>query len=173
MDRYRDQIVTCDVDVSLHSKTLFIYNYYNNGTRTHCCVQLPVSKLVSCAFSPIPIMSLFIYLSPLFFKATCTDVLVIQRSCPASGESHRPDFLGESLARETSLGQEALRRVRAQEPHKEIAWLREAKLLYRSRCGKDAYEIRLRLYIQLFYHRYLTSGGRYLWFYKHIIVTYR
>ena len=35
-DRYRDQIVTCDVGVSLHSKTHPLFMKYSNGTSTQC-----------------------------------------------------------------------------------------------------------------------------------------
>ena len=52
-DGYRDQIVTCDVDVSLHSKTYSLFMKYSNGTSTVLCISL--SELVSCAFSTIPI----------------------------------------------------------------------------------------------------------------------
>ena len=52
-DGYRDQIVTCDVGVSLNSKTHPLFMKYSNGTSTVLCISL--SKLVSCAFSTIPI----------------------------------------------------------------------------------------------------------------------
>ena len=52
-DGYRDQIVTCDVGVSLHSKTHPLFMKYSNGTITVLCISL--SELVSCAFSTIPI----------------------------------------------------------------------------------------------------------------------
>ena len=75
-DGYRDQIVTCDVGVSLHSKIHPLFMKYSNGTSTVSCI--PVSELVSCAFSTIPIyMSLFnsknffIHLSPLFNLFSC------------------------------------------------------------------------------------------------------
>ena len=35
-DGYRDQIVTCDVGVSLHSKTHPLFMKYSNGTITQC-----------------------------------------------------------------------------------------------------------------------------------------
>ena len=53
VDGYRDQIVTHDVGVSLHSKTHPLFMKYSNGTSTVLCISL--SKLVSCAFSTIPI----------------------------------------------------------------------------------------------------------------------
>ena len=56
-DRYRDQIVTCDVGVSLHSKIHPLFMKYSNGTSTVSCI--PVSELVSCAFSTIPICPFF------------------------------------------------------------------------------------------------------------------
>ena len=35
-DGYRDQIVTCDVGVSLHSKTHPLFMKYSNSTSTQC-----------------------------------------------------------------------------------------------------------------------------------------
>ena len=52
-DGYRDQLVTCDVGVSLNSKTHPQFMKYSNGTSTMLCISL--SELVSCAFSTIPI----------------------------------------------------------------------------------------------------------------------
>ena len=52
-DGYRDQIVTCDVGVSLNSKTHPLLIKYSNGTSTVLCISL--SELVSCAFSTISI----------------------------------------------------------------------------------------------------------------------
>ena len=52
-DGCRDQIVTHDVGVSLHSKTHPLFMKYSNGTSTVLCISL--SELVSCAFSTIPI----------------------------------------------------------------------------------------------------------------------
>ena len=49
-DGYRDQIVTCDVGVSLKHP---LFMKYSNGTSTQCYAYQ--SKLVSCAFSTIPI----------------------------------------------------------------------------------------------------------------------
>ena len=40
-DGYRDQIVTCDVGVSLHSKTHPLFMKYSNGTSTVLCISLP------------------------------------------------------------------------------------------------------------------------------------
>ena len=54
MDRYRDQIVSHDVGVSLHSKTHPLFMKYSNDTSTVLCISL--SELVSCAFSTIPII---------------------------------------------------------------------------------------------------------------------
>ena len=58
MDGYRDQIVTHDVGVSLHSKTHPLFMKYSNGTSTVLCISL--SELVSCAFSTIPIICPFL-----------------------------------------------------------------------------------------------------------------
>ena len=54
-DGYRDQIVTCDVGVSLNSKTHPLFMKYSNGTSTQCYAYHYISELVSCAFSTIPI----------------------------------------------------------------------------------------------------------------------
>ena len=64
-DGYRDQIVTHDVGVSLHSKTHPLFMKYSNGTSTVLYISL--SELVSCAFSTIP-MSLFNFKN---FSFTC------------------------------------------------------------------------------------------------------
>ena len=53
-DGYRDQIVTCDVGVSLNSKTHPLFMKYSNSTSTQCyAYHYPI--LFSCAFSTIPI----------------------------------------------------------------------------------------------------------------------
>ena len=73
-DRYRNQIVTCNIGVSLHSKTHPLF--------TKCAVwqkckvsDVPVPKLVPCAFSPFPLCPLsFIYLYPPFF--TCFQTIL-------------------------------------------------------------------------------------------------
>ena len=64
-DGYRDQIATCDVGVSQHSKLHPLFMKYTNGTST--VSYIPVSELVSCAFStilicPFLILKCFIYL---------------------------------------------------------------------------------------------------------------
>ena len=51
-DGYRDQIVTCDVGVSLHSKTHPLFMKYSKGKSTQ---YYALSELVSCVFSTIPI----------------------------------------------------------------------------------------------------------------------
>ena len=51
---YRDQIVTCDVGVSLHSQIPHLFMKYSNDKRTVLCI--PVSVLVFCAFSMIPFL---------------------------------------------------------------------------------------------------------------------
>ena len=61
---YRDQIVTMqvtqyDVGVFLHSKT---HPLFSNMAQCYAISYIPVSKLVSCAFSAIPIKEFFIYL---------------------------------------------------------------------------------------------------------------
>ena len=52
-DGYRDQIVTCDVGVSLNSKTHPLSMVQQWHKHTVLCISL--SELVSCAFSIIPI----------------------------------------------------------------------------------------------------------------------
>ena len=54
-DEYRDQIVTCDVGVSLHAfqDTSTVYEVQQGHKHTVLCIAL--SELVSCAFSTIPI----------------------------------------------------------------------------------------------------------------------
>ena len=56
-DIFRDQIVTCDVGVFLHSKTHVhpLFMKYSNSTSTQCHAYIPVSELVYCAISTIPI----------------------------------------------------------------------------------------------------------------------
>ena len=58
-DGYRDQIVTCDVGVSLHSKIHPLFMKYSKGTSTQCYAYIALSELVSCAFSTIPICPFF------------------------------------------------------------------------------------------------------------------
>ena len=53
-DGYRDQIVTCDVGVSLNSKTHPLFMKYSKWHK-HTVLHIPLSELVSCAFSTIPI----------------------------------------------------------------------------------------------------------------------
>ena len=65
-DGYRDQIVTCDVGVSLHSKIYPLFMKYSNGTSTQCYAYIPVSKLVLflqypiCPFFHLLVATLFI-----------------------------------------------------------------------------------------------------------------
>ena len=66
-DGYRDQIVTCDVGVSLHSKTSTVYEVEQWHKHTVLCISL--SELVSCAFSTIPICPFF---NSKNFSFTCT-----------------------------------------------------------------------------------------------------
>ena len=51
MDIYRVQIVTCNMGVSLHSRTHPLFMKYSNGTSTSFCI--PAFVLVSSAFSTI------------------------------------------------------------------------------------------------------------------------
>ena len=63
-DEYRDQIVTCDVGVSLHSKIHPLFMKYSNGTSTQChAYQYP---------SLLPVLFLqSLYVPFLFFSFTC------------------------------------------------------------------------------------------------------
>ena len=67
-DGYRDQIVTCDVGVSLHSKIHPLFMKYSNGTSTQChAYQYPSLFRVLFLQSLFNSKNFFIYLSPLFF----------------------------------------------------------------------------------------------------------
>ena len=76
MDGYRDQIVTHDVGVSLHSKTHPLFMKYSNGTSTVLCISL--SELVSCAFSTIPICP---FLIPIIFHLLVSTLILLQIAC--------------------------------------------------------------------------------------------
>ena len=57
-DGYRDQIVTCDVGVSLNSKTVHpLFMKYSNGTSTQC-YAITIRACFLCFFYN-PYMSLF------------------------------------------------------------------------------------------------------------------
>ena len=73
MDGYRDQIVTHDVGVSLHSKTHPLFMKYSNGTST-----CSLSELVSCAFSTIPICP---FLIPRIFHLLVSTLFLLQIAC--------------------------------------------------------------------------------------------
>ena len=77
-DGYRDQIVTCDVDVSLHSKTHPLLLKYSNGTLTQCYAYISLSELVSCAFSTIPICPFLIFHSLVYLGgiSSLTDIML-------------------------------------------------------------------------------------------------
>ena len=76
MDGYRDQIVTHDVGVSLHSKTHPLFMKYSNCTSTVLCISL--SELVSCAFSTIPICP---FLIPRIFHLLVSTLFLLQIAC--------------------------------------------------------------------------------------------
>ena len=68
-DRYRDQIVTCDVGVSLHSKTHPLFMKYSNGTSTQCyAYQYP------SLFSELFLQSLYVPLHLLVYIGIALDV---------------------------------------------------------------------------------------------------
>ena len=77
MDGYRDQIVTHDVGVSLHSKTHPLFMKYSNGTST-----CSLSELVSCAFSTIPICP---FLIPRIFHLLVSTLFLLQIACYGPG----------------------------------------------------------------------------------------
>ena len=74
-DGYRDQIVTCDVGVSLHSKTHPLFMKYSKGTSTQCYA---LSELVSCAFSTIPI---YPFLIQRIFHSLVSTLFLLQIAC--------------------------------------------------------------------------------------------
>ena len=76
-DGYRDQIVTCDVGVSLHSKTHPLFMKYSNGTSTQLCIS--PSELVSCAFSTIPIYPILI--QRIFYSLVSTLFYLFKTNC--------------------------------------------------------------------------------------------
>ena len=85
-DNYRDQIVTCDVDVSLHSKTHPLLMKYSNGTIIQCYAYhypslFPVLFLQSL-YVPFKFKEFFIHLSPLFFYLFETNCMFITPSPP-------------------------------------------------------------------------------------------
>ena len=61
-DGYRDQIVTCDVGVSLNSKTHPLFMKYIQQWHKLTVLCISLSELVFCAFSTIPICPFFIHL---------------------------------------------------------------------------------------------------------------
>ena len=76
-DGYRDQIVTCDVGVSLHSKTHPLFMKYSKGTSTQCYAYhylslFPVLFLQSL-YVPFKFKAFFIHLYILEVDA-CIDV---------------------------------------------------------------------------------------------------
>ena len=73
MDGYRDQIVTHDVGVALHSKTHPLFMKYSNGTST-----CSLSELVSYAFSTIPICP---FLIPRIFHLLVSTLFLLQIAC--------------------------------------------------------------------------------------------
>ena len=70
-DGYRNQIVTCDVGVSLHSKTHPLFMKYSKGISTQCYAYIALSELVSCAFSTIPICPFLIFHSLVAIEIQC------------------------------------------------------------------------------------------------------
>ena len=73
-DGYRDQIVTHDVGVSLHSKTHPCTVHEVEQWHKHTVLCISLSELVSCAFSTIPICPFF---NSKNFSFTCYSTLCI------------------------------------------------------------------------------------------------
>ena len=93
-DGYRDQIVTCDVGVSLHSKTHPLFMKYSNGTSTQCYGYhypslFPVLFLQSL-YVPF---EFFIHLSPLFFLLQIACLLLLLRQPRIEFPSVRGEYL--------------------------------------------------------------------------------
>ena len=85
-DGYRDQIVTCDVGVSLNSKTHPLFMKYSNGTSTQCYAYhypslFPVLFLQSL-YVPFQFKEFFIhlyiymYVSPQVITCQSTSCLI-------------------------------------------------------------------------------------------------
>ena len=98
-DGYRDQIVTCDVGVSMHSKIHPLFMKYSNGTSTHAVSCITVPKLVSCAFSTIPtcpfLIFIYLHVSSLFFLFS-TNSMFITRSFLANLKLKELTHVGQS-----------------------------------------------------------------------------
>ena len=78
---YRDQIITCDVGVSLDSKTHPLFMKYSNGTSTQCYICISLSELVSCAFSTIPICPFLIKrICYILYTPFCFDIFYAVKS---------------------------------------------------------------------------------------------
>ena len=65
-DGYRDQIVTCDVGVSLNSKTHPLFMQYSNGTSTQCYAHHYPSL-----FPVLFLQSLYVPFNSQNFSFTC------------------------------------------------------------------------------------------------------
>ena len=75
-DGYRDQIVTCDVGVSLHSKIHPLFMKYSNGTSTQChAYQYP------SLFPVLFLQSLYVPLIQRIFSFTCLHSFFYLFSC--------------------------------------------------------------------------------------------
>ena len=79
-DGYRDQIVTCDVGVSLHSKIHPLFMKYSNGRSTQChAYHYPSLFPVLFLQSLYVLYNFFIYLSPLFFTCFLVYYTIVSR----------------------------------------------------------------------------------------------
>ena len=74
-DGYRDQIVTCDVDVSLHSKTHSLLMKYSNGTITQCYAYHYPSL-----FPVLFLQSLYVPFNSKNFSFTCPHSFLLVRN---------------------------------------------------------------------------------------------
>ena len=77
MDGYRDQIVTHDVGVSLHSKTHPLFMKYSNGTIKHSVMHITIRACFR-AFSTIPICP---FLIPRIFHLLVSTLFLLQIAC--------------------------------------------------------------------------------------------
>ena len=80
-DGYRDQIVTCDVGVSLHSKTHPLFMQYGDCTSAQCYAQLSVSQLVQSLSFPFQNFSFTCFITFICYmkKVTGSSIMFIMR----------------------------------------------------------------------------------------------
>ena len=96
-DGYRDQIVTCDVGVSLHSKTHPLFMKYSNGTSTQCYAYHYPSL-----FPVLFLQSLYIYICP-FLIQRIFHSLVISKDCNTEQATTKSVHFRQSTAGKLNL----------------------------------------------------------------------